>query len=83
MSEAVDLGGGGTVVIVTHGGSAKHALGELLGWPREVTRRIVGLANCHWTELLHRSPGGWLLRAHNAGVPYRAGSGRATVSPLD
>jgi probable phosphoglycerate mutase len=65
--DAIGLADGGTAVIVTHGGAAKYALGELLGWPREVTARIMGLANCHWTELRHDTTRGWLLRAHNVG----------------
>jgi glucosyl-3-phosphoglycerate phosphatase len=64
---AVELADGGTVVLATHGGSAKYMLAEMLGWNREVYRKIVGLANCHWTELGLDPFRGWVLRAHNVG----------------
>lgn len=65
VRDAVAMAGSGTAVIVTHGGSSKFVLGELLGWPAEVVRRIGGLGNCHWTELEYDEMRGWLLRAHN------------------
>jgi probable phosphoglycerate mutase len=65
--DAVARAGGGTVVVATHGGSAKYMLAEMLGWPREIFAKIVGLANCHWTELRHDPVRGWVLRAHNVG----------------
>ncbi len=62
-----------TIVVTTHGGAAKHGAGAILGWPASVTRGIVGLDNCHWTELVFGSVRGWQLRAHNVGVePERA-----------
>jgi probable phosphoglycerate mutase len=70
VQDAVALAGSGTVVLVTHGGAAKFVLGELLGWPPEVVRRIGGLSNCHWTELRDEALRGWTLRAHNVGVPH-------------
>jgi probable phosphoglycerate mutase len=65
--DAVALAEGGTVVLATHGGSAKYVLGELLGWAPSVLRQMVGLANCHWTELRQDPIRGWVLRAHNVG----------------
>jgi glucosyl-3-phosphoglycerate phosphatase len=65
--DAAELADGGTAVIVTHGGSAKYILGEMLGWPREVTARIVGLSNCHWFELRHSELRGWVLHSYNVG----------------
>jgi len=65
--DAVAMADDGTVVVVTHGGSAKQALGGLLGWPPSVTRQVIGLSNCHWTELRHSAQRGWLLQAHNVG----------------
>jgi probable phosphoglycerate mutase len=56
-----------TIVVTTHGGAAKHGVGAILGWPSTVTRSLVGLDNCHWTELVSSSVRGWQLRAHNVG----------------
>lgn len=68
LTDAIDLVDDGTVVVVTHGGSAKYVLGEVLGWSSEVVRRIIGLENCHWTELRHDVKRGWRLSAHNVGI---------------
>jgi probable phosphoglycerate mutase len=65
--DAVARADGGTVVIVTHGGTSKYILGELLGWSREITARLVGLANCHWSELHLDDTRGWVLRGYNVG----------------
>jgi probable phosphoglycerate mutase len=59
---------GGTAVVVTHGGAAKYAVGSLLDWPAEVSSRVMGLANCHWTDLRRHPARGWLLWAHNVGA---------------
>jgi broad specificity phosphatase PhoE len=67
VQDAMAMAGDGTVVVVTHGGSAKYAVRELLGWPDDVIRRLGVLWNCHWTELEHDVHRGWLLRAHNVG----------------
>jgi broad specificity phosphatase PhoE len=69
---------GGTVVIVTHGGSARHGCGALLGWPLSTTRTLGPLANCRWTELGWDVRRGWQLRAHNVGVPMVESSPQAT-----
>jgi glucosyl-3-phosphoglycerate phosphatase len=67
MEDSAELGG--TVVVVTHGGTAKLAMGALLGWPAGVSSRVMGLLNCHWAELQwHRQRGGWVLRSYNVGV---------------
>ena len=65
--DAVERVDGGTAVVATHGGAAKHILSGLLGWPSEVVARLVGLANCHWSDLRHDPIRGWVLRAHNVG----------------
>jgi glucosyl-3-phosphoglycerate phosphatase len=65
--DAVERAAGGTIVLATHGGSAKYVLADMLGWDRDILRKIVGLANCHWTELRHDPVRGWVLRAHNVG----------------
>jgi glucosyl-3-phosphoglycerate phosphatase len=67
MTDAAELGG--TVVVVTHGGTAKLAMGAMLGWPADVSSRVMGLLNCHWAEIQwHRVRGGWVLRSYNLGV---------------
>jgi probable phosphoglycerate mutase len=58
---------GSTIVVTTHGGAANYGTGAMLGWPVAVTRSLVGLDNCHWTELVSGSVRGWRLRAHNVG----------------
>jgi glucosyl-3-phosphoglycerate phosphatase len=68
FQEAADSVPGGTIVVVTHGGSARQGCGHLLGWPPAVLLTIGGLYNCHWTELRHDGVRGWQLRAHNVGV---------------
>ena len=56
-----------TVVLVTHSATALALTSEVLGLTQQV--HILGpLANCHWSELC-AEPGGWRLRAHNAGPP--------------
>jgi glucosyl-3-phosphoglycerate phosphatase len=65
--DAVARADGGTIVLATHGVAAKYMLAEMLGWPREIISKIVGLSNCHWTELRHDPIRGWALRAHNVG----------------
>jgi broad specificity phosphatase PhoE len=67
--DAVARAGGGTVVLATHGGAAKYMLADLLGWQRETLGKIIGLANCHWTELRLDPARDWVLRAHNVGRP--------------
>jgi glucosyl-3-phosphoglycerate phosphatase len=67
LQDAVERGSGGTVVVAIHGGSARRAVAQLLGWPEAVTRTIGVLANCHWTELTFDAVRGWQLGAHNVG----------------
>jgi glucosyl-3-phosphoglycerate phosphatase len=68
FQEAADSVPGGTIVVVSHGGSARQGCGHLLGWPASVLVKIRGLHNCHWTELRHDGVRGWQLRAHNVGA---------------
>lgn len=65
--------GGATVVVTTHGGSVRAAIGTLLALPMENWSAIAGLANCCWSVLEERpaSPyaaAGWRLLEHNAGT---------------
>jgi broad specificity phosphatase PhoE len=63
--EAAELAPGGTVVAVSHGGTAKYGTVALLGWPSTVLPGIGALSNCHWVDL-HAYPSvGWRLRAYN------------------
>jgi glucosyl-3-phosphoglycerate phosphatase len=67
VTDAAKLGS--TVVVVTHGGTAKQAMGSMLGWPPEVSGRVMGLMNCHWAEIQwHSHRGGWVLHTYNVGV---------------
>jgi glucosyl-3-phosphoglycerate phosphatase len=65
LREVVDAAAGGTVVVATHGGAARHGIGEMVGWSDQVTRSLCGLGNCHWSELRLDRARGWRLRAHN------------------
>jgi probable phosphoglycerate mutase len=69
VTDATDrVASGGTVVVVTHGAAARYAIGSLLDWPPTVASRVIGLLNCHWSELRLSPVLGWLLRSHNVGV---------------
>ena len=57
---------GATLVIVTHGGSARAAIGSLLDLPMDCWAVIGGLSNCCWS-VLEEGVGGWRLVEHNAG----------------
>jgi broad specificity phosphatase PhoE len=64
---------GGTVVVVTHGGSVRAAIGTLLLLPMDNWASIAGLANCCWSVLEERpettyAAAGWRLLEHNAGT---------------
>jgi glucosyl-3-phosphoglycerate phosphatase len=63
---------GATVVVVSHGGTVRAALGTLLRLPMQNWSAIAGLANCCWS-VLEEHPGGparsgWRLLEHNAGT---------------
>jgi probable phosphoglycerate mutase len=82
MTDAAQLGG--TVVVVTHGGTAKQAMGSMLGWPSDVSSRVMGLMNCHWAEIQwHAHRGGWVLHSYNLGVVsgLSVASDRAAAPP--
>ena len=63
----------GVLVVVTHGGSARAAIGRLLGLPPEHWAALGVLTNCSWTVLIEndRSAGlpapPWRLQEYNAG----------------
>jgi len=63
--DAIELVGGRTCVLVTHGGAARAGCGSLLGWPQDVWHTLGALGNCHYSDLAHHKQRGWQLRAHN------------------
>src|SRR5262249_38488850 len=65
MRAAPERAPGGTVVGVGHGGSAKHGMVALLGWPSTVLGGIGALSNCHWIDLRAYPVPGWQLRGYN------------------
>ncbi len=58
---------GQTLVVATHGGTARALMGRLLDLPAERWGVLGGLANCHWSVLEEAAAGGWRLTEHNAG----------------
>ncbi len=74
--------GGATLVAVTHGGSARAAIGSLLDLPMDRWAVVGGLSNCCWSVLEEnqadgrgsghadragRTGGSWRLVEHNSG----------------
>ncbi|MGH3664222.1 MAG: histidine phosphatase family protein [Micromonosporaceae bacterium] len=73
LLDAVDqVAEGGLVVVVSHGGAARHGIGILMDWPAQVVRSLGPLGNCHWSEL-RQQPRGWELTRHNVGLLSGAG----------
>ena len=60
------IGSSGTLVAVTHGGTARATIGTMLDFPAALWWRFAGLANARRTVLV-RGPRGWRLVEHNAG----------------
>ena len=56
----------GTLVVVSHGGTIRVAIGRLLGLPHEHWGALGGLSNCCWS-VLGQGYSGWRLLEHNAG----------------
>lgn len=56
----------GTLVVVTHGGTARVTIARLLGLPEQFTGVLGGLSNCCWS-VLGEGHRGWRLLEHNAG----------------
>ena len=66
----VDLPANGTLVIATHGGAARAAIGSLMGLPAEYWAGLGVLSNCAWSVLQENWSGfgpGWRLQEYNAG----------------
>lgn len=64
---------GGTLVAVTHGGTARAALGMLLELPPEVWGRLAPLGNTCWSVLVEGDLG-WRLERHNTGLGPMVGT---------
>lgn len=73
-----------SVILVTHGGTAKALTGRLLELPEEMWRVIAPLGNCHWTDLRHE-PAGWRIYRHNVGprgVPVSPALSKVDAEPV-
>jgi len=62
-----DGGENQTLIVATHGGTARCVLGHLLELPQSHWGVIGGLSNAAWS-ILQRNPRGWHLVEHNAGT---------------
>jgi probable phosphoglycerate mutase len=62
------LGRGALLVAVTHGGTARAAIGTMLDMDPDTWWRLAPLSNCRWS-LLADIGRGWRLEEHNAGSP--------------
>ncbi len=59
---------GSTVVVATHGGAARAAIGRLMGLPVSHWASLGVLSNCAWSVLVERPETGlWRLIEYNAG----------------
>ncbi|MGP3923092.1 MULTISPECIES: histidine phosphatase family protein [unclassified Streptomyces] len=66
QSHVNKLPDGGTLVVVSHGGTIRTTLGRLLGLEPRSWEALGGLANCSWS-VLGEGVRGWRLMEHNAG----------------
>jgi glucosyl-3-phosphoglycerate phosphatase len=66
LEAAEEVPAGECVVVVTHGGSARAAIGSMLDLPMDRWAVVGGLANCSWS-VLEQAGNGWRLVEHNAG----------------
>ena len=67
IKRALSAGGEGqTLIVATHGGTARCVLGQLLQLPQSHWGVIGGLSNASWS-ILQSGPRGWHLLEHNAG----------------
>ena len=63
-----ELPPGGTLVAVTHGGTARATLATMLELPASSWSRLTGLDNCSWSVLVEHQVG-WRLEQHGVRVP--------------
>ncbi|MFJ5552230.1 histidine phosphatase family protein [Streptomyces sp. NPDC093225] len=67
LRHAARLGEGGTLVVVSHGGTIRTTIGRLLGLEPHNWESLGGLSNCCWS-VLGEGARGWRLLEHNAGT---------------
>ncbi|MFI9200404.1 histidine phosphatase family protein [Streptomyces sp. NPDC053048] len=67
LSAARELPDGGTLVVVSHGGTIRTTIGRLLGLEPGSWEALGGLSNCCWS-VLGEGARGWRLLEHNAGT---------------
>ncbi|MEU8139054.1 histidine phosphatase family protein [Streptodolium elevatio] len=58
---------GGTLVVVSHGGTIRCAIGRMIGLPEDTWGSLGALSNCCWS-VLGSGARGWRLLEHNAGT---------------
>ncbi|MET7934054.1 histidine phosphatase family protein [Streptomyces sp. NPDC005322] len=66
LESAEKLPDGGTLVVVSHGGTIRTTIGRLLGLDPRTWEALGGLSNCCWS-VLGENTRGWRLLEHNAG----------------
>lgn len=66
LEAAEKLPDGGTLVVVSHGGTIRTTIGRLLGLEPHTWEALGGLSNCCWS-VLGEGARGWRLLEHNAG----------------
>ncbi|MFU0438304.1 histidine phosphatase family protein [Streptomyces sp. BG2AG] len=67
LEHADKLPAGGTLVVVSHGGTIRTTIGRLLGLEAHHWEGLGGLINCCWS-VLGEGARGWRLLEHNAGT---------------
>ncbi|MFE3604121.1 histidine phosphatase family protein [Streptomyces sp. NPDC059096] len=67
LRHAGKLPDGGTLVVVSHGGTIRTTIGRLLGLESHHWEGLGGLSNCCWS-VLGEGARGWRLLEHNAGT---------------
>ncbi|MEU7042976.1 histidine phosphatase family protein [Streptomyces varsoviensis] len=67
LDHADKLPDGGTLVVVSHGGTIRTTIGRLLGLDPYTWESLGGLSNCCWS-VLGEGARGWRLQEHNAGT---------------
>ncbi|MEV7522572.1 histidine phosphatase family protein [Streptomyces sp. NPDC091371] len=67
LEHADRLPRGGTLVVVSHGGTIRTTIGRLLGLDAYHWEGLGGLSNCCWS-VLGEGARGWRLMEHNAGT---------------
>jgi probable phosphoglycerate mutase len=72
----------GTLLVVSHGGTARNIAGALTELPVAEWRRIAPLGNTCWTSLIEDT-WGWRLERHNAGLGPLTGAPTGAVAKVD